>query len=58
MQHDTNHSGQRKTRKEYRDEQANKSGKGLITPEAKFYLVRTLVALVVEGFKALFENGA
>lgn len=56
MQNDRTHNGQRKTRKEFRDEQANKNRKGLVTPEVKFYLGRTLVALVVEGFKALFNG--
>lgn len=58
MQHDRTHNGQRKTRKDFRNEKANKSGKGLVTPEAKFFTVRILVALVVEGIKALFENRA
>lgn len=45
-------NGQIKTRKEVREEKANKDGKGLITPDVKFYGIRTLIALVFEYFRS------
>lgn len=50
-----NHNGQKQTRKEYREEKARQSGKGLIILQAAYYLVRTLIALlfkIIEFFKS------
>lgn len=44
-------NGQIKTRRELREEKAKKDRKGLITPDVKFYVIRTLVAIVFEWFK-------
>lgn len=58
MQNDGIHNGQRKTRKDFRKEKANKNRKGLVTPDVKFYAIRVLVAGVFEVIKALYESKA
>ncbi|WP_155767521.1 hypothetical protein [Sporosarcina ureilytica] len=49
-------TGKRMTRKEFREEKARKSQRGLIILKTAYYSIRTLIALVFELLRWFYDQ--